>query len=94
MSDCPSSQFKYKVNAACIFENEAFVTSVLLVLCVLFLIANWLFVRKANKTLLKMTTQSPEVNWDETYCKFSWWGVYFVKISLIIAAVQTTVYAI
>ena len=41
-----------------------------------------------------MTTQDPEVQRLETYCKFSWVTVYLVKISLCIAALQTFVFAI
>ena len=83
MNNCTVEQieyFKYKINGACIrgdgdedFEDK--ISFLLIFVSLGFLLTIWLFIRKTNRILLKMTTPNLNVPWDETYCIFTKWSV-------------------
>jgi hypothetical protein len=102
MNKCTEEQieyFKYKINGACIrgdgdedFEDK--ISFLLIFVSLGFLLTIWLFIRKTNRILLKMTTPNLNVPWDETYCIFTKWSVLTIWASLYAAAIGIVIFAV
>ena len=85
-------KYEFKVNGSCIFEHDRVVTVALIVVCVLAQVAIFLSLKKAKRILVKMTTPSSDVKFDETYCVFSKYLITTVVVSLYAAEISNLIF--